>query len=182
MAEQNSESALRLRVEQNCAGTQNDLGFTLLETSIALVIMMFVALGAASLFAYSINYNSASNDRSQSLAIAQLSMEKIRNTAFSALGGGTTTQYFDSTGTAYTTAALCQTGIVAQSGLRCYAAVTIIDDNPTTPAVDVDATSTLKAVTVKVTPQGARTQWATAANGTDTVDTVRITTQRAKSF
>lgn len=182
MAEKNRERALRLRDKRSGISKRNDGGFTLLETSIALVILMFVALGAASLFAYSINYNSASNDRAQSLAIAQLRMEKIRNTDFSALGGGTTTQYFDSTGTSYTTNALCQTGLAAQSGMRCYAVVTIIDDNPATAAVDVDATKTLKGIIVKVTPQGARAQWATAASGTDTIDTVRIMTQRAKSF
>ncbi len=181
MYEQNSARALCLRNERNGTGKQNERGFTLLETSIALVILMFVALGAASLFAYSINYNSASNDRSQSLAIAQLRMEKTRNTGFSGLGGGTTTQYFDSVGTAYTTAALCQAGLVAQSGQRCYAVVTIIDDDPATTAVDVDAASTLKAITVKVTPQGARAQWATTVSGADTIDTVKITTQRAKS-
>ncbi len=182
MTGQNRVCGLPLSSEQNNdTGNRSEGGFTLLETSIALVILMFVALGAASLFAYSINYNSASNDRSQSLAIAQLRMEKTRNTGFSGLGGGTTTQYFDSVGTAYTTAALCQAGLVAQSGQRCYAVVTIIDDNPATTAVDVDAASTLKAITVKVTPQGARAQWATTVSGADTIDTVKITTQRAKS-
>lgn len=179
---QNNARALCLRDKQSGMNKQSENGFTLLETSIALVILMFVALGAASLFAYSINYNSASNDRSQSLAIAQLGMEKTRNTAFSGLGGGTTTQYIDSIGNASATAALCQAGLAAQSGQRCYAVVTIIDDNPATTAVDVDATSTLKAITVKVTPQGARSQWATTVSGTDTIDTVKITTQRAKAF
>lgn len=181
MAGQSNARARRLRNESSGMSKRNESGFTLLEVSMALVILIFVALGAASLFAYSINYNSASNDRSQSLAIAQLRMEKTRNTTFPNLGGGTTTEYFDSAGTAYTTSALCQAGLAGQSGLRCYTVTTIIDDNPATTAVDVDATSTLKAITVKVTPQGARTQWATAASGAGTIDTVRITTQRAKT-
>ncbi len=182
MSRQNNARALRSINARSSMNKQNENGFTLLEPSIALVILMFVALGAASLFAYSINYNSASNDRSQALAIAQLGMEKTRNTAFSALGGGTTTEYFGSTGTSYTTNALCQAGLATQSGQRCYAVVTIIDDDPATAAVDVDVTSKLKAITVKVTPQGARTQWATTVSGGDSIDTVKIVTQRAKSF
>ncbi len=160
----------------------SESGFTLLEISIALVILMFVALGAASLFAYSVNYNSASNDRAQSLAIAQLRLEQLRNTKFANLAGGTTTQYISSAGASYTTAALCQAGIAGQSGQRCYTVTAIVDDNPTTTAVDVDATRTLKKIIVKATPMGARTEWAKKVNGVDTVDTVSVVTERAKSF
>jgi Tfp pilus assembly protein PilV len=60
-------------------------GFTLIETSIALVVMMVVGLGAASLFFYAIGSNSASRDRELSMAVAQQQMERLRNTEFLAL-------------------------------------------------------------------------------------------------
>ncbi len=182
MMKQNKAHALRARQQQERMRKTSESGFTLLEISIALVILMFVALGAASLFAYSINYNSASNDRAQSLAIAQLRLEQLRNTTFANLAGGTTTQSINSVGASFATAALCQASIVGQSGQRCYTVTTIIDDNPATPAVDVDATKTLKKITVKATPQGAGAAWAKIVNAGDTVDTVSIVTERAKPF
>src|SRR5207302_2192034 len=63
-------------------GNSNARGFTLLETSIALVVMMVVTLGTASLFVYAINYNDGSNDQALALAIAQQRMERLRRTPF----------------------------------------------------------------------------------------------------
>src|SRR5204862_1817074 len=60
----------------------SDRGFTLLETSIALVVMMVVTLGTASLFVYAIQYNDGSNDQALALAIAQQRMERLRRTPF----------------------------------------------------------------------------------------------------
>lgn len=57
-------------------------GFTLIETSIALVVMMVVGLGAASLFFYAVGANSTSRDRELSMAVAQQQMERLRNTEF----------------------------------------------------------------------------------------------------
>ena len=58
-------------------------GFTLIETSIALVLMMIAGLATASLFVYAINYNSGSYDRSLALAVAQQQMERLRKDSFS---------------------------------------------------------------------------------------------------
>ncbi|HEX8632794.1 MAG TPA: prepilin-type N-terminal cleavage/methylation domain-containing protein [Pyrinomonadaceae bacterium] len=53
-------------------------GFTLIETTIAMVVMMVVGLGATSLFLYSIRNNSGGANRSQALAIAQQRIELLR--------------------------------------------------------------------------------------------------------
>ena len=63
-------------------GNSNAQGFTLLETSIALVVMMVVTLGTASLFVYAIQNNDGSNDQSLALAVAQQRMERLRRTPF----------------------------------------------------------------------------------------------------
>jgi prepilin-type N-terminal cleavage/methylation domain-containing protein len=57
-------------------------GFTLIETSIALVILMVAGLGVASLFTYSIRYNSGGNDRALAISIAQQQIEQFRSVAF----------------------------------------------------------------------------------------------------
>jgi len=58
-------------------------GFTLVETSIALFILMVAGLGLASLFTYSIQNNSGGNDRAVALSIAQQQIEQFRSVAFS---------------------------------------------------------------------------------------------------
>ena len=57
-------------------------GFTLVETSIAMVIMMVAGLGVASLFVYSISNNSGGNDRAVAISIAQQHIEQLRSVRF----------------------------------------------------------------------------------------------------
>jgi prepilin-type N-terminal cleavage/methylation domain-containing protein len=70
--------------------SRQEAGFTLLETTIALVVMLIAALGAASVFSYAINYNSGGSDRLVALAIAQEQLERIRSGQFNS----TTTDTF----------------------------------------------------------------------------------------
>jgi Tfp pilus assembly protein PilV len=53
-------------------------GFTLIETAIALLVIMIALLGLASLFVYGINYNSAAHVRTLAMALAQQRMERLR--------------------------------------------------------------------------------------------------------
>ena len=57
-------------------------GFTLIETSIAMVIMMVAGLGVVSLFVYSISNNSGSNDRAVAISVAQQQIEQLRSATF----------------------------------------------------------------------------------------------------
>lgn len=70
-------------------------GFTLIETTIAMVVMMVVGLGATSLFLYAIRNNSGGEGRSQALAIAQQRLEVLREANYDdpqlAVGQTTTT-------------------------------------------------------------------------------------------
>jgi prepilin-type N-terminal cleavage/methylation domain-containing protein len=149
-------------------------GFTLIETSIALVVMMVVALGAASLFAFSVYNNSGSSDRAQTLAIAQQALERLRHTKFSVSG----------TDASLAAGSLTQT--VRRGGqnpqdpqdptARSYRIVSTIDDNPTTPGVDINTLTTLKSITITVTPLGAGQSWASGAGGAVTIMTLRSKT------
>lgn len=69
----------------------DERGFTLIETCIALVVMMVMALSVASLFAYAVNYNSGAHDRALAQAIAQQRMERLRKTSFYSLASSTET-------------------------------------------------------------------------------------------
>ena len=117
--------------------THNEQGFTLLETSFALIIMMVVSLAAGSLFVYAVNYNSGAGDRSAALAIAQQRMERLRKSSFS--------------DALLTTAATTET--VLNAG-RQYSVVTTICSTS-----NCGGSAALKLITVQVTPQSAN-QWA----------------------
>lgn len=57
-------------------------GFTLLETSIALLILMIALLGLSAVFVHGINYNSAAHVRTVAMALAQQRMEGLRGGSF----------------------------------------------------------------------------------------------------
>jgi len=57
-------------------------GFTLLETSIAMVVMMVGALACSSLFVFSIQNNVGGSERALSMAVAQQQLEQIRSVEY----------------------------------------------------------------------------------------------------
>ena len=111
---------------------ENSQGFSLLETSIALVIMMVVTLGTAQLFVYATKYNAGSADRAACLAIAQQKMERLRWTDFGDgdLLAGTTTETVNYANHNYTMT------------------TTVCDDT------GCGGESTRKVITIQVVPQG----------------------------
>jgi Tfp pilus assembly protein PilV len=139
-------------------------GFSLLEAVIALLLMMIVALGSASLFSFSVYNNSGGSDRAVSLAIAQQQIERLRSAQFNltatdpSLNGGSTVQ----------------AGIVRDQ--RKFDMTVAIDDNPSTAAVDVNPATSLKGITVTVVPHDILRGWAYGAGGT-----VKLITQRSRS-
>jgi prepilin-type N-terminal cleavage/methylation domain-containing protein len=139
---------------------RGERGFTLIETSIALVIMLIVLLGSASLFAFSIFNNTSGSDRAQTLAVAQQTLETLRNAQFSSAA----------TDSALYPATITQTNVMRGglngSGARPYTIVVKV----------VDTTPMIKTITVTVTPTGAGPAWARGK-----IASVSITTQRAKS-
>ena len=117
----------------------NEQGFTLLETSIDLVVMMIVTLATASLFVYAVNYNSGTGDRSAALAIAQQRLERLRRTPYS--------------DTVMNTATATESVTIAG---RNYTVVTTICSTS-----DCGGSSTLKIITIAVSPV-SNNSWANA--------------------
>ena len=138
----NSKTSSRIigRPEMRARKT-GDGGFTLLESAIALVVMMVMALAAASLFVFGVQYDTGANDRAIALAIAQQRMERLRSTRFTdaILNTGSSTESYTSAGHPYTVVTtICSTS-------------------------DCGGSPELKVITVRVTPAAASSQWASTA-------------------
>jgi Tfp pilus assembly protein PilV len=151
-----------LGAQERSASEQS--GFTLVEAVIALLLMLVVALGSASLFSFSIYNNSGGTDRATALSIAQQTMERFRSAQFNStvtdvsFNAGTTVQ-----------------PTVVRDGRRFGVTVTV-DDNPATTAIDVNPATNLKGIRVAVVPQSIGKGWAFGASGT-----ITLFTQRSRS-
>lgn len=142
-------------------------GFTLLEAAIAMVILMIIGLGIASLFTYAIHANGNADDRVLSMALAQKRMEWLRTIPFTTQTRHVAYAYpnggLEVTGTAGVTETVTNAG-------RSYTVRTVIQDLSTVPTGNPDAGEpTVKSIQVSVTPVGAAT----------TFETVTVTTQRS---
>jgi Tfp pilus assembly protein PilV len=79
-------------------------GFTLMETSIAMVVMMVGALGIASLFVFSTQNNIGGSERAIAMAVAQQQLEQLRSVSYedTTLNIGTVTSTVQSAEQNYT--------------------------------------------------------------------------------
>lgn len=123
---------------------RRERGFTLMETATALLVMMIGGLGICGVFAYAIKNNTGSRDRAASIAVAQQQMERFRSLLFTdaALTASTSTATVESAG-------------------RTYTVRTTI----------TDTTSSLKTITIEVTPLLSSAPWA--------LGTVKVSVQRS---
>src|SRR3954471_7790017 len=103
-------------------------GFTLVETSIALLVMLVAGLAPSSLFVYSIKYNTGAQDRAVAQSLAQRQMEVVRETKFADIAASTAT--------------------VTSAGRQYSVAVTVCNDG----SAACGGGTTVKRVTVTVTP------------------------------
>ena len=142
-------------------------GFTLLEAAIALVILMIIGLGIASLFTYAIKSNGSADDRELSMAIAQKRMEWLRTIPFNTQTRHVAYSYPNGGLEATSTAGVSET--VTNAG-RSYTVVTVIQNLSTVPTGNPDAGEpTSKSIQISVTPLGAATAF----------ETVTLATQRS---
>lgn len=115
---------------------QTERGFTILETAIAMVVMMVAALGAVSIFAYSITNNASAKDRGLAMTVAQQQLEQLRAAPF-------TDSSLAETSTSGRTAEI-------KSADRRFTTVTTIANSEF-----VGGQPTLKTIRVRVTPAGS---------------------------
>ena len=113
-------------------------GFTLIETSIAMVVMMVAALACSSLFVFSIQNNVGGSERALSMAVAQQQLEQLRSV-----------DYDDSTLNDLTT------NFSVTTGGRTYN----VQREVVTEKNSNNTSKELKRITVAVTPQAAGPNW-----------------------
>lgn len=118
---------------------KNERGFTLIETSIALVVLMVVALSMSSLFMYSFQNNIGGNDRALAMAVAQRQLEQLRSVNFddATMAVGTTTLP------------------TVASGGRNYSVVRTITDETNTDG----SLKRLRKISISVTPTTGVKSW-----------------------
>ena len=142
-----SGSDQRMRTEES--------GFSLLETTISLVLMSIVGLGTASAFYYSFRNTDSAGNRELAMAVAQQQMEQLRTLEMSdgslAATDGTTTT-------------------VTSAGRRYAVLKTIVDSN------EINGSATVKTITIKVTPESDTASW--ARNVTSTFGSVTLVARR----
>jgi prepilin-type N-terminal cleavage/methylation domain-containing protein len=133
----------------------SEAGFTLLETSIAMVLLAIAGLGVAACFFYAARNNSSARDRELSMAVAQQQMEQFRNASFA---------------DAQLTATAGVTNTITRGGRR-YVVQTVITDTNVQ-----NGTARTKTIQVRVTPWSDGQRWAREV--TSVFGSVTIISQR----
>ena len=135
---------------------RGERGFTLVETTIAMLIMMAASVSVVGLFTYAIKYNAGAKDRELSMAVAQKRMEWLRSVPFNNTTRALAYHYPDAANPAGGgLAATAPEGVPETTTVagRTYSVITIIR-NDGNVANDI---STVKTITVQVMPAGADT-------------------------
>jgi len=117
---------------------ESQRGFTLIETTIASLVMMVGALACSSLFVFSIQNNVGGSERALAMAVAQQQLEQIRSV-----------NYEDTTLNIGTTTSTVRSGEQNYTVQRTVANETNLDNTP----------KQLKRITITVTPETAGPNW-----------------------
>jgi Tfp pilus assembly protein PilV len=128
---------MKTRNSQN-KNNKSQRGFTLIETTISLLVMMVGSLAISSLFLFSSQNNVGGGERALAMAVAQQQLEQIRSVGYEdvTLNAGAT-------------------DTIVTNGSRSYAVqrVVAIETN------DGGGSKNLKTITITVTPQAAGPTW-----------------------
>lgn len=144
------------RNPSRAAARKGERGFTLVETTIAMLIMMAASVSVVGLFTYAIKYNGGAKDRELSMSVAQKRIEWLRTIPFD---GSTRTVAYHYPDTANPTggglAATASAGVTETATVagRNYTVVTTI----TNDGGVADNVSAVKTIKVQVLPVGADT-------------------------
>ena len=126
---------MRLSFTSRGKKRRQEKGFTLVETTAALLVMMIGGLGISVVFAFAIKNNTGSRDRALAVAVAQQEMERYRQMKFLDAG---------------LTAHAATTKTVTNGDDRNYTVTTTI----------TDTTTSLKTIKIQVTPLTNTDEWA----------------------
>ena len=155
----NEETADILPTEVSSVGSRDgEKGFTLIETTCALVIILISLLGVAFSFTYAITYNAGNQSRAQALALLQQEVEQIRAAKF-------TPTVTDST---LTGGVKASRSVLSPTGVH-FTIQDTVDNDPFTAGVQDEATvpnPTLKEITITTRLEAPSPGWQTALPAT----------------
>ncbi|MDQ6788868.1 MAG: prepilin-type N-terminal cleavage/methylation domain-containing protein [Acidobacteriota bacterium] len=143
---------------------RRETGFSLVEVTIAMVILMVALLGIFATFTYAINYNAGNNSRAQALAVLQQQVEQMRSAKF-------TPEITDASLTGGTKARQ----IVTSGDGGSYRVDISVDNDLATSGIQStnESTTTLKEVTVTVALDSPTPGWQTSIPATVILRRVR---------
>lgn len=133
----------------------SESGFSLIETSIAMVIILVGMLAVSEAFTFAVIYNAGNATRTQALAILQQETELLRSKKFSPAAAD-----------AELTGGLKPVKTVITPNGGNFSVSDVIDDDPFTDGVQIDPTTTIKEITVTVQLQSPSPGWQTAIPAT----------------
>lgn len=140
----------------------DEKGFSLIESTIAMVVFLVAVMGVFFSFTFAVSYNAGNSARAQALAVLQQKVEKMRSAKFtpsltdSTLTGGTKTPEI----------------ITVSDGNRFKIDV-VVDDDPFTSGVQTNTAKLLKEVTVTVSLDRPTPGWQTSIPATVVLRRVR---------
>ena len=123
-------------MKANEGAARAERGFTLVETSIALLVMLVAGLATSSLFVYAIKFNTGAQDRAVAQSLAQRQMEVVRETEYGDIAASDAT--------------------VTSAGRQYRVVVEVCNDG----SAACGGSATVKRVTVRVTPVNSGAAWA----------------------
>lgn len=128
----------RNKPARNQKRAEGERGFTLIETSISMVVMMIAGLAVSSLFVFSLQNNVGGGERALAMAVAQQQLEQLRSVTYedATLNDGTTNS-------------------TVRNGERGYTVVKTI----TAETNDDGSSKQLKRITIVVTPTDGVPIW-----------------------
>ena len=135
-----------------------EAGFTLLETTCALVIILIAMLGVTWAFTYAINYNAGNQSRSQALALLQQEVEQLRAAKFTPTV----------TDTSLRGGSQAPRSVTSPTGSR-FTVTVVIDNNTVVSGVqdDVDVPApTMKEISITTRLEAPSPGWQTAVPAT----------------
>lgn len=148
---ENAEVISKPNLSSEKIKNKTEKGFSIIETTAAMLILLIALLGIFSVFTYAVVYNNANSTRAKSLAILQREAEQIRSAKF-------TPAIIDSilTGGKKDDKTVSFNPGTDESKFKIQITV---DDDPFTEGIQTNSAKTLKEITILVTPQASETGW-----------------------